>query len=225
MPRHRCSLGCGRFLSSDEGHKCCLHVSMLKMCLGDLKVTVRASPPGQPLQTSYSFRSACPVQLPDDSVGLLHGGPSISFGAPPENQMLITASGDGLSSTEDEDSAGLPPSGVVSDQPWVLGWRCARRPVLSPCGWMTGFSTQGTAHDCIPFFPKVHEEVTKSWMVTCTARSRSSPSSVLTTLNGGAARGYMDIPQVERAVAVHLCPQNAATWRNCPRLPSKAWKL
>ncbi len=42
-----------------------------------------------------------------------------------------------------------------------------------------------------------------------------------------AARGYADIPQVESAVAVHLCLclQNAATWRNRPRIPSKACKL
>ncbi len=58
-----------------------------------------------------------------------------------------------------------------------------------------------------------------------TARSRSSVSSVLTTLDGGAARGYAGIPKVERAVAVHLCLRNAATWRNRPHLPSKACKL
>ncbi len=75
------------------------------------------------------------------------------------------------------------------------------------------------------FFPEVHEELTKSWTAPFTARSHSSPSSVLTTLDGGAARGYVDIPQVERAVVVHLCPQNATTWRNCPRLLSKACKL
>ncbi len=48
---------------------------------------------------------------------------------------------------------------------------------------------------------------------------------VLTTLDGGVARGYAGIPQVERAVAVHLCPRNAATWRNRLRLLSKACKL
>ncbi len=62
-------------------------------------------------------------------------------------------------------------------------------------------------------------------MAPFTARSRSSASSVLTTLDGGVARGYAGIPQVERAVAVHLCPRNAATWRNRPRLPYKAFKL
>ncbi len=59
-------------------------------------------------------------------------------------------------------------------------------------------------------------------MAPFTARSRSSASSVLTTLDGGVARGYVGIPQVERAVAVHLCPRNAATWMH---LPSKACKL
>lgn len=34
-------------------------------------------------------------------------GPSISFSVPPEDRMLIAASGDGLSSSEDEDSPGL----------------------------------------------------------------------------------------------------------------------
>ncbi len=77
----------------------------------------------------------------------------------------------------------------------------------------------------VPFFPEVHEELTKSWVAPFTARSRSSASSILTTLDGGVAKGYAGIPQVERAIVVHLCPRNAATWRNCPRLPSKACKL
>ncbi len=61
-------------------------------------------------------------------------------------------------------------------------------------------------------------------MAPFTARSRPV-SSALTTLDGRAARGYAGIPQEERAVAVHLCLQNAATWKNHPRLPSKACKL
>ncbi len=62
-------------------------------------------------------------------------------------------------------------------------------------------------------------------MAPFTARSPSSASSILTTLDGGVARGYAGIRQVERAIAVHLCPRNAATWRNHPRIPSKACKL
>ncbi len=42
----------------------------------------------------------------------------------------------------------------------------------------------------VPFFLEVHEELTKLWMAPFTARSCSSVSSVLTTLDCGAARGY-----------------------------------
>ncbi len=77
----------------------------------------------------------------------------------------------------------------------------------------------------VPFFPEVHEELAKSWMAPFSARTRSSASSILTTLDGGAARGYAGIHHVERAIVVHLGPRNAATWRNRPRLPSKACKL
>ncbi len=82
--------------------------------LGDLRVTVRASPPGTPPRTSYSSRSEHPVRFPGDFAGLSHGAPSISFGAPSADRMSIAASGDGLTSSEDEGAVGLPPSGVVA---------------------------------------------------------------------------------------------------------------
>ncbi len=70
--------------------------------LGDLRVTVRASPPGTPPRTSYCSRSEHPVRFPGDFAGLSHGAPSISFGAPSVDRMSIAASGDGLTSSEDE---------------------------------------------------------------------------------------------------------------------------
>ncbi|KAL0163865.1 hypothetical protein M9458_039618, partial [Cirrhinus mrigala] len=72
----------------------------------------------------------------------------------------------------------------------------------------------------VPFFPEVHEELTKTWKAPYSPRTRPG-SSLLTTLDDGAARGYVDVPQVERAAAVHLCPQNATTWRNRPCSPSR----
>lgn len=36
---------------------------------------------------------------------------------------------------------------------------------------------------------------------------------------------YVDVPQVEHAVVVQLCPQNAATWSGHPLLPYKACKF
>ncbi len=71
----------------------------------------------------------------------------------------------------------------------------------------------------------MHEEVTRSWKAPFSARSRPSASSVLTTLDGGAAQGYVEVPPVERAIAMQLCPQGAAAWRGNPRLPSRACKF
>ncbi|KAL0163506.1 hypothetical protein M9458_039259, partial [Cirrhinus mrigala] len=89
----------------------------------------------------------------------------------------------------------------------------------------------GSGHDSrprsspVPFFPEVHEELTKSWKAPLSARSRHVISPSLTTLDGGPARGYTEVPQVERAIAMHLCPQNAASWRGRPRLPFRACKF
>ncbi len=47
-------------------------------------------------------------------------------------------------------------------------------------------------------------------------------SSSLATLDGGAARGYTEVPPVERSVAMQLCPRTASTWRGNPLLPSRA---
>ncbi|KAL0152682.1 hypothetical protein M9458_052405 [Cirrhinus mrigala] len=57
------------------------------------------------------------------------------------------------------------------------------------------------------------------------APPRSPPSAFLPGGARGAARGHVVVPQVERAVAVHLCPWGAATWRDRPHLPSRACKL
>ncbi len=210
--------------------------------LGDLRITVRASPPGTPPRTSYSSRSEHPVRFPGDFAGLSHGAPSISFGAPSADRMSIAASGDGLTSSEDEGAVGLPPSGVVATaapDPELtamlaraavsIGLEVNRPPSPEPSrldDWFLGAGSGSQPRPApVPFFPEVHEELTRSWMAPFTARSPSSASSILTTLDGGVARGYAGIPQVERAIAVHLCPRNAATWRNRPRLPSKACKL
>ncbi len=127
---------------------------------------------------------------------------------------------------------GLPPSGVVATAApdpelaaMSIGLEVNRLPSPEPSwldGWFLG-AVRGSQP--VTFFLEVHKELTKSWMAPFTVRSRSSISSVLTTLDGRAARGYVAIPQVERAVAVHLCPRKAATWRNRLRLPSKACKL
>ncbi len=153
--------------------------------------------------------------------------------------MSIAASGDGFTSSEDEGAVGLPPLGVVATtapDPELtamlaraavsIGLEVNGMPSPEPSrldDWFLGAGRGSQPRSAlVPFFLEVHEELTKSWMAPFMARSRSSASSILTTLDGGAARGYTGIPQVERAIAVHLCPRNATTWRNHLHLPSKA---
>ncbi len=236
----------------DDSRACCGHMSMISLrsrlsfmkglapsaatraglsasrgspagALGDLRVTVRASPPGTPPRTSYSSCSEHPIRFPGDFAGLSHGAPSISFGAQSVDRMSIAASGDGLTSSEDEGVVGLTPSGVVAtaapdpELTAMLAWAAVsigleinRPPSPEPSrldDWFLGAGRGSQPRPApVPFFPEVHEELTKSWMAPFTARSPSSASSILTTLDGGVAKGYAGIPQAERAIAVHLCP-------------------
>ncbi|KAI2652411.1 Proline--tRNA ligase [Labeo rohita] len=71
------------------------------------------------------------------------------------------------------------------------------------------------------FLPEVHEELTKSWRAPFSARMQYTNSSSLTTLDGAPARGYMEVSQVERAIAVHLCPQKCCHLVGPPETPSR----
>ncbi len=74
----------------------------------------------------------------------------------------------------------------------------------------------------VPFFPEVHEELTRSWKAPFTAPNKSRSSSP--PLDGGATLGYAGIPWVERSVVLQLCPTAATTLRVDPCLPSQACK-
>ncbi|KAL0155801.1 hypothetical protein M9458_050064, partial [Cirrhinus mrigala] len=203
-----------------RGCLCLSSSAALVKSKGDLRITVRNAPLNPPLV----------------------GAGSVSFGAPEEDRMSIAASKEGFTPDEADESAEQPPppaAAALSESEAELAamlLRAAKSIDLevpkapSPersrlDDWFLGSCSDVPPRSTpVPFFPEVHEELTKTWRAPYTAHSRLS-SSLLTTLDGGAASGYVDVPQVERAVAVHLCLQNAATWRNRPRLPSKACKL
>lgn len=44
----------------------------------------------------------------------------------------------------------------------------------------------------------------KSWIAPFSTQSHFAASPTLSTFNGGAAKDYMEIPQVKNAIAVHL---------------------
>ncbi len=146
--------------------------------LGELRVTVRASPPVTSPRTSYSSRSEHPVRFPGDFAGPSHRAPSIPFGAPSVDRMSIAASGEGSTSSEDKGAVGLPPSGVVatatSDPELTamlaqaavsIGLEVNRPPSPEPSrleDWFLGAGHGSQPRSItVSFFPEVHEELTK----------------------------------------------------------------
>ncbi len=75
---------------------------------------MRASPSSTSPRASHSSSTSHRLGFPDEyAESSDRAGPSISFGAPADDGISITASGDELGSGED-DSAALPPSGRVA---------------------------------------------------------------------------------------------------------------
>ncbi|KAI2653814.1 ORF V: Enzymatic polyprotein [Labeo rohita] len=203
--------------------------------LGDIQVTMQNVPsaPKAP-RTSASPRS--PVELPKQYTSP-YSGLGISFCAPQEIEMSAAAS-EGESDDEADDSAGRYPSAVAAPSETdaelsamllraakEIGLEVPKTPPADPSrldDWFLGRAPAAPPRSPpVPFFPEVHEELVRTWRAPHSSRPRPS-SSPLASLDGGAARGYEAVPQVERAVAVHLCPPGAATWRDRPHLPSRA---
>ncbi len=208
---------------------------------GDLRITVSAFPSGnQPPRNPHSSCTPQPAELPEERGGPSQRcAPSVSFGAPLDDRMSIAASEGESDFAGDDASAQLPPSGTVAvpdTDPEMMAMlsRAANRVGLvwnpPPCpepsrldDWFLGVARAGSQPPTpVPFFPEVHEELTGTWKAPFTARNRASGPSSLTTLDGGAAKGYTRMPPVERAVAMQLCPNS--TWRGEPSLPSRACK-
>ncbi|KAL0163759.1 hypothetical protein M9458_039512, partial [Cirrhinus mrigala] len=207
--------------------------------LGDLQVTVQNVLPGKTPRACAPPRG--PVVMPKQTAPPSKSGPSVSFGAPPEEEMSISASegeqsaGEAGASAEQRPPAVAVPSEADAELLAMLlraaegiGLEVPKVPPPDPSrldDWFLGTRSAAPLRSPpVPFFPEVHDELVRAWRAPYSARSRPT-SSALATLDGGAARGYEGVPQVERAVAVHLCPQDAATWRGSPRLPSKACRL
>ncbi len=169
---------------------------------GGLRVTVMANPPvNQPLGDHRSSCTPQPVELPKERAWpSARSIPAVSFGAPLDERMSIAASEGEPELSIEEDPAALPPSGIVA------------RPESNP-----------EKHPAtVPFFLEVYEELTRSWTAPFTARNQPASSSTLTTLDGGAAKGYTEILPVKQSVVMQLCPNTASTWRDNPSLPSRA---
>lgn len=68
------------------------------------------------------------------------------------------------------------------------------------------------------FYPEVHEELAKTKNAPFSASLRQTSLVALTSLDTGEAKGYVDVPQVERAIEVTFVPAH----RHPPEGPTKA---
>lgn len=145
---------------------------------GDPRITIRNAPPGQPPRTSSSLQCSTVELL---GTGPSRGGPSISFGTPDEQKMSFTASEEGLSSSDAEDFAEQPPATASHSSEVEL------TAVLLQAIKSIGLEVSSL---------KYGRRATVLGDV-----------SLLTTLDGGGAKRYVDFPQVERAVVPAICCQ------------------
>ncbi|KAL0146542.1 hypothetical protein M9458_058173 [Cirrhinus mrigala] len=73
-----------------------------------------------------------------------------------------------------------------------------------------------------PFFPELHEELTRSWRSPHSARAHAQGTQLLTTVEGAEKRGYSRPPPVEDTVAAHLCPSRGWKTTSLPSKPCRA---
>ncbi len=76
-----------------------------------------------------------------------------------------------------------------------------------------------------PFFPEVHDEITRSWRAPYSSRLRASSSSALTSVDGAEEKGYGSLPPLDESVAAHLCPPMAIGWKAKAAHPSKPCRM
>ncbi len=232
MTFYLCVSGCGRYLAPRDGHErciACLGLAHAEAAFVDESCTHCGKMTISELRSRLQLlqRGGVPVPLPRSN--------------PPQRVAVSGDTGDLRITVSAFPSGNQPPRNPHSSctpQPAELpeerggpSQRCAPSvsfgaPLddrMSIAAWFLGVARAGSQPPTpVPFFPEVHEELTGTWKAPFTARNRASGPSTLTTLDGGAAKGYTRISPVERAVAMQLCPNS--TWRGEPSLPSRACK-
>lgn len=208
-----------------------------KLAKDDLRITVLGRSAGS--SSSSQRPDPLPAEVPMETSGPCSTVSSRSVEPPPDAMSTVTSEG-GLSAS-DVDPDPLPPSGRVAGPAFdpemaamlaraaaAVGLEWTEPPPPEPSrldDWYFGGARASQSSPPVPFFPEVHEELTRSWKTPFSARNRPFQPSPLTSLEGGDARGYTGIPSVERPVAMQLCPAGvASSWRDQPTLPSRACK-
>ncbi|XDV41219.1 hypothetical protein PO909_010117, partial [Leuciscus waleckii] len=208
--------------------------------MGDWRSVMEFPPSNHSLWAPYSSITPMPVEPPVESTSLsVMDRLDVSLTAPLEDRMSIATLEGELTFGDGLNSAVLSPLGSVTlpepdPQLSAMLKRAAEAVGLEwnppPCpaqsrldDWYLGAGRAGSQPAApVPFFPEVHGELTRSWTAPFTAGSDLVSSSPLTTLEGGAVKGYEAIPPVERSVVAHLCPTAAADRVEDLRFPPQA---
>ncbi len=77
------------------------------------------------------------------------------------------------------------------------------------------------SHLAAPFFPEVHDELTKSWHAPHSSCIRPSASTALTSVDVTEEKECEHLPPLDESVATHLCPPTAIGWKARAIHPSK----
>ncbi len=165
----------------------------------------------------------------------------ISFGGSDDEMddslSLAATDGEELSGSV-IDPALLPPSSSRSARPRTdeelvrvmkravnelgLEWYPSEEPSRSRLDeWFLPGRQQAPRQRSSPFFPEVHDELTKSWRAPYSSRICPSASSALTSVDRAEEKGYEHLPPLDESVAAHLCPPTSIGWKARASHPSK----
>ncbi len=87
--------------------------------------------------------------------------------------------------------------------------------------WFLPGRHQASRQRSSPFFPEVHEELTKSWYAPYSSHIRLSASPVLTSVDGAEEKGNEHLAPLDEPVAAHLGPPITIGWEERTSHPSK----
>ncbi len=92
--------------------------------------------------------------------------------------------------------------------------------------WFLPGRRQAARQRASPFFPVVHDEITKSWHAPYSYCLCASSSSTLTSVDGAEEKGYDCLPPLDESVAAHLCPPGPLAGRQkLPTHPNRVGRL
>ncbi|KAI2654619.1 ORF V: Enzymatic polyprotein [Labeo rohita] len=176
--------------------------------LGDLQVTVQNAPPGKTPRASAPPRG--PVVMPKQTAPPSKSGPSVSFGAPPEEEMSISASEGEQSAAEAGASAAQHPSAVAVPSEADAELSAMPPPILR--GWMIGFWGRDLRHRCARLQCPSSRRCMMSWsgrggpLIQLVRVLPPQPSLPLTVGRPGGTRGSLRLSVRLRCIYARRTP-------------------